>query len=111
QGNFKFDRPGKQFVLQAQIPFPLSGVWSLTAFPNLSLEEGLEDLATLLDSGASFSGVMPAGLSDVLDKVELTYLRIAVSAEPFNLVEFTFALGLRRRWPLIPNVLVLEKLN
>ena len=111
QGNFKFGRPGNQFVLQAQIPFPLSGVWSLTAFPNLSLEEGLEDLATLLDSGASFSGVMPAGLSDVLDKVELTYLRIAVSAEPFNLVEFTFALGLRKPWPLIPNVLVLEKLN
>ena len=111
QGNFKFGRPGNQFVLQAQIPFPLSGVWSLTAFPNLSLEEGLEDLATLLDSGASFSGVMPAGLSDVLDQVELTYLRIAVSAEPFNLVEFTFALGLRKPWPLIPNVLVLEKLN
>ena len=108
QGNFKLG----SLALQAHIPFPLSGVWSLTAFPNLTLTDALDDLAYLVDGGTNaLNGLMPPGLSAALSEVEFTYLRIAVDAEHFKLVEFTFALGSTNPWPLIPGVLQLGALN
>ena len=107
QGNFKLG----SLVLEAEIPFPLDGVWSLTAFPNLTLEGALDDLAVLLAPGSNFADLLPAKLSDILDEVEFTYLRIAIDAKTFSLVEFSFAFGTVNKWPLVPGSLELGSLS
>jgi hypothetical protein len=106
QGNFTLG----SLVLQAQIPFPLTGVWSLTAYPNLSLSV-LDDIAALLPGGAGqLGGLLPAGLA-ALGSFTFTYLRIAVDAGSFKLVEFTFAVGSTATWTLIPGVVAIDSLD
>src|SRR5262249_27047657 len=97
--------------LQVQIPFPLDGVWSLTARPNLPLSK-LGDLGELLDGGSTkLDGILPEGLS-VLDNLALTYLRIAVDAhKPFSLAEFTFVVSSTATWKLIPDAIELGSLQ
>lgn len=105
-GNFSLG----SLVLAAQIPFPVTGVWSLTAYPGAKLTV-LDDLATLLTGGAGqLNGLMPAGLS-ALGSFELTYVRLAIDAGTFSLVEFSFALGSTAKWKLIPGVVELDSLR
>lgn len=106
QGSFSLG----SVTLTAQIPSPPTGIWSLTAYPNVPLPT-LDDLASLLDGGSSqFKDVLPAGLADI-GNFEFSYLRLAVDASEFSLVEFTFALTSTASWPLIPDVVELESLR
>lgn len=106
QGNFRLG----SVVLSAQLPSPPTGIWSLTAYPNLSLSV-LDDIASLLDGGSSqLNSLLPARLAD-LGSFEFSYLRIAVDAGTFSLVEFTFALTSTAPWPLVPGVVELTSLR
>jgi hypothetical protein len=103
QGNFLLD----SLVLEAQIPFPLSGVWSLTAYPDAPLDP-LGALASLIDGGAEQLKSLP----DLFDPTsfKFTYLRLAIHAGDFSLVEFSFALGSTKKWPLVPGVVEIDSL-
>lgn len=105
QGDFSLG----SMVLQAQIPFPLDGVWSLTAYPDLSLTV-LDDLGTLIGGGSQLDAILPPDLS-ALGDFALTYVRLAVDASTFSLVEFTFAVGSTATWKLIPGVIELGSLQ
>ncbi len=106
QGNFILGT----IALSAQIPSPPTGVWSLTAHPDVSLPT-LDDIATLLDGGSTrLASLLPAQLSDV-GGFQLTYLRLAVDVRTFSLVEFTFAVSSTGTWKLIPGVIELDSLN
>ena len=106
QGNFRLG----SIALNAQIPFPPTGIWSLTAFPNLSLSV-LDDIASLLDGGTSqLNELLPAELAGI-GSFEFTYIRLAVEMRKFSLVEFTFALSSTARWPLVPDVVELASLQ
>jgi len=97
-------------ALTAEIPSPPTGVWSLTAFPNVGLSV-LNDIASLLDGGSGeMSTLLPAKL-DEIGGFEFTYVRIAVNAGAFALQEFTFALESTKTWPLIPEVVELTALR
>ena len=97
-------------ALAADIPFPPTGVWSLTAFPDAGLSV-LDDLASLLPGGSSqFNAIMPSGLAGV-GGFALSYLFIAVDAGAFSLAEFTFALQSTGSWRLIPGVIELTSLQ
>jgi hypothetical protein len=107
QGNFRLG----SLILDAQIPCPPAGVWSLTAYPDLSLK-ALDDIATLLPGGSSFHDLLPADLAG-LGGFAFTYIRIAVDVSKFSLVEFTIALASTTStpWKLIPGVLELASLR
>jgi hypothetical protein len=106
QGNFRLD----SLTLAAQIPSPPTGVWSLTAYPDASLTV-LDDIASLLDGGSSqLNGLLPAELHK-LGSFQFTYIRLAVDASSFSLVELTFALESTASWPLIPDVVSLGSLR
>jgi hypothetical protein len=97
-------------ALSMQIPFPPTGVWSLTAYPDLPLPT-LDDLASLLDGGSStLSSLMPGDLASI-GGFELSYLRVAVDVSAFSLVELTFALSSTKPWLLIPGVIELGELQ
>ena len=106
QGNFLLDT----VVLSVEIPSPAAGIWSLTAYPNLSLSV-LDDIGWLLGyDSQQFSDLLPAGLATI-GGFQLSYLRIAVNASTFSLAEFTFAVQSSKPWPLIPGVLELSSLQ
>jgi hypothetical protein len=106
QGNFMLG----SLALTAEIPSPPTGVWSLTAFPNVGLSV-LDDIASLLDGGSTkLSSLLPANL-DKIGGFEFTYVRIAVNAGAFALQEFTFALESTKTWALIPGVIELTALR
>jgi hypothetical protein len=106
QGNFQLG----SLALNAQIPFPPTGIWSLTAFPNLSLDS-LDGIASLLDGGSSqLKALLPAKLADI-GGFELSYLRVAVDVGSFSLAEFTFALTTTRPWRLIEKAIELSSLR
>ena len=106
QGNFSLG----SIALQAQIPFPLDGVWSLTAHPDLSLDV-LDDLGTLISGGSTqLNAILPPDLS-TLGNFALTYVHLAVDAQTFSLVDFTFAVGSTAAWKLIPGQLELTSLQ
>ena len=104
QGNFRLG----PITLSAQIPYPPAGIWSVTAYPDVSLP-GLDDLASLLGI-TSLRDLLPAGLADI-GSFELTYLRLAVDISSFSLVEFTVGLESTRQWKLIQGVVELESLQ
>jgi hypothetical protein len=105
QGHFSLG----SIALQAQIPFPLNGVWSLSAHPNLSLSV-LDDLGTLIGGGSQLAAILPPDLS-TLGNFALTYVHLAVDAQTFSLVDFTFAVGSTATWKLIPGQLELSSLQ
>jgi uncharacterized protein DUF6603 len=105
QGNFLLG----SLLLEAQIPCPPTAVWSLTAYPDLSLT-ALDEIATLLPGGSSFHDLLPAGLA-ALGDFAFTYIRIAVDVSAFSLVEFTIALTSTASWKLVPGVLELTSLR
>ena len=64
-------------ALSAEIPSPPTGVWSLTAYPNLSLSV-LDDIGSLLGyDSQQFNALLPAQIATI-GGFELSYLRIAV---------------------------------
>ena len=103
----KFELGTSKMELDAQIPFPTSGIWSLTAYPNVSLP-GLGDIVSLFDGGSTDS--LPAGMDDI-GSLELTYLRLAIHGDPFALSGITAGLGTSEKWTLIPGVLELSSLQ
>lgn len=103
QGNFRLGA----MALRTQIPFPPTGIWSLTAYPNLALPT-LSDLATLVSG--DLDAALPAGLGEI-GRFELSYLRVAVNAATFSLAEFTIGLTSTAPWRLIPDVLELGSLR
>ena len=106
QGNFLLNT----IALSVEIPSPPTGVWALTAYPNLSLNV-LDDIGWLLGYDAQqFNDLLPAQLA-TLGGFELSYLRIAVNAGTFSLAEFTFAITTTQPWTLIPGVLELKGLQ
>jgi hypothetical protein len=106
QGNFLLNG----IALSVEIPSPASGVWSLTAYPNLSLSV-LDDLGWLLGYDAQqFNELLPAQLATV-GGFELSYLSIAVDAGTFSLDQFAFAIRTSQPWKLIPGVLELNSLQ
>jgi len=98
QGNFLLG----SLILNAQIPCPPTAVWSLTAYPDLSLKS-LGEIAKLLPDGSSFHELLPADLAGLGD-FAFTYLRIAVDVSTFSLIEFTIALTSTAPWKLVPDV-------
>jgi hypothetical protein len=106
QGNFRLGT----IALTAQVPFPVTGIWSLTAYPNVPLPT-LSDIATLVTGGLDeLNEVLPARLGEI-GRFEFSYLRIAVDAGSFSLAEFTFAVSSAAPWRLIPDVVELESLR
>ena len=106
RGNFQFGGA----TLSAEIPSPPTGIWSLTAHPNLSLSV-LDDLGALLgDSSQQFNDLLPAQIATI-GGFELSYLRIAVDVGNFSLQEFTFAITSSQPWVLIKDVLELKSLQ
>lgn len=105
QGDFSLG----SIALQAQIPFPLDNVWSLSAHPNLSLNV-LDDLGTLIGGGSQLAAILPPDLS-TLGNFALTYVHLAVDARTFSLVDFTFAVDSTATWKLIPGQLELSALQ
>jgi hypothetical protein len=106
QGNFLLNT----IALSVQIPSPPTGVWALTAYPNLSLNV-LDDIGWLLGYDAQqFNDLLPAQLA-TLGGFELSYLRVAVNAGTFSLAEFTFAITTTQPWTLIPGVIELKALQ
>ncbi|MGH3164757.1 MAG: DUF6603 domain-containing protein, partial [Trebonia sp.] len=106
QGNFRLGT----IALTAQIPFPVTGIWSLTAYPNVPLPS-LSDIATLVTGGLDkLNEALTAELGEI-GRFEFSYLRIAVDARSFSLAEFTFALTSAAPWRLIPDVVELESLR
>lgn len=96
--------------LSVEIPSPPAGIWSLTAYPNLSLSV-LDDIGWLLGyDSQQFSNLLPAQLATI-GGFELSYLRIAVDAGTFSLNEFTFAVTSSQPWTLVPDVLDLSSLQ
>ena len=106
QGNFLLNT----IALSVQIPSPPTGVWALTAYPNLSLNV-LDDIGWLLGYDAQqLNDLLPAQLA-TLGGFELSYLRVAVNAGTFSLAEFTFAITTTQPWTLIPGVIELKALQ
>lgn len=106
QGNFLLDT----VVLSVEIPSPATGIWSLTAYPNLSLPV-LDNIGWLLGyDSQQFNSLLPAQLGTI-GGFQLSYLRIAVNASTFSLAEFTFAVISSQPWTLIPGVLELGSLQ
>jgi hypothetical protein len=104
QGNVRLGT----MALTAQIPFPPTGIWSLTAYPNVALPT-LNDLATLVNG--DLDAALPAQLGEI-GHFELSFLRIAVNVTTtFSLVEFTIGLTSTALWRLIPDVVELESLR
>lgn len=98
--------------LFAQIPYPLDGgAWSIDSYPQLTLAKGLDDLATLLPGGASFTSLLPGGLDTVLSSVELSHLNLAVDPAKLALQRFLFEVSTTAPWPLVPGVLELDTLT
>jgi hypothetical protein len=96
--------------LTAQIPFPPSGIWSLTAYPHLPLPT-LSDIATLVNGGSEqLDAALPARLGDI-GHFEFSYLRLAIDAGAFSLAEFTIGLSSTAAWPLIPDVVELRSVQ
>jgi hypothetical protein len=96
--------------LSVGIPFPPTGIWSLTAYPDLTLP-GLADLGWLLGySEQQFAAILPPQLAGI-GGFKLSYLRVAVDAGSFSLKEFTFAIDSSNPWTLIPGVLELKALQ
>jgi hypothetical protein len=92
------------------IPFPPTGIWSLTAYPNLQLP-GLADLGYLLGyNEQQFAALLPAKMGDI-GGFTFSYLRVAVDVGNFSLKEFTFAIDSSNPWILIPGVLELKSLQ
>jgi hypothetical protein len=88
--------------LDVQIPFPATGIWSLTAFPNVPLT-ALDHITSLLPVKTSPQDLLPAGLAD-LGSFEFTYIRIAVNVgKNPSLAEFTVGFGSSSPWTLIPG--------
>jgi len=101
-----------QAFLYAEIPYPLNAsAWSIDAYPNLTLLNGLDDLATLLPGASAFSTLLPAGLDTVLSAVELSHLYIAIDPAQFALQRFLFEVSTTNPWPLVPGVLELDRLT
>jgi hypothetical protein len=106
QGNIRVG----SMVLNVQIPFPPTGIWSLTAYPDLRLPT-LSDIASLVNGGSGALGpALPANLGDV-GGFELSYLRLAVTAKTLSLADFTVGITSTGRWPLIKDVVELESLQ
>jgi hypothetical protein len=99
-------------VLFASIPYPLNaGAWSIDSYPRLTLSKGLDDVASLLQDGASFTANLPGGLNTVLEAFELSRLYVAVDPLNMALQRLTFKVSTTRKWPLVPGVLELDKLS
>lgn len=96
-------------TITAEIPCPPTGIWSVTAYPNLSLPT-LDDIATLVAGGSSLHDLLPAGLASV-GVFELSYLCLAVDIGTFSLAEFTVGLSATAPWTLIPGVVELSDLQ
>ena len=97
-------------ALSAEIPSPPTGVWSLTAYPNLSLSV-LDDIGSLLGyDSQQFNALLPAQIATI-GGFELSYLRIAVNAGTFSLAELTFGVTSSQPWTLIPDILELRSLQ
>lgn len=98
QGNFSLD---DHLTLNAQIPWPPTGIWSLTAYPNVTLSV-LDQIAKLLPDGVQpLSELLPAQLGGI-GRFEFTYIRVAVDVGTFSLAEFTVALASDKSWQLVP---------
>lgn len=106
QGNFRLGT----IVVTTQIPFPVTGIWSLTAYPDVPLPT-LSDIATLVTGGsAGLDQALPAGLAGI-GRFEFTYLRLAVNVATLSLVELTISVSSTAPWPLIPGVVSLESVR
>ena len=99
--------------IDVQIPFPPTGIWAVTAFPDVRLP-GFDDILTLAGVDTSkHPALLPAGLADTAAKsgLHFTYLHVAVDASSFKLVDLTVGLGTDEKWTLIPDAIELESLQ
>ena len=106
QGDFLLDT----VAVSVGIPFPPTGIWSLTAYPNLSLP-GLDDLGYLLGyDEQQFAGLLPAQMGDIGGFSSATCGSPSTSGTSRS-SEFTFAITSSHPWMLIPGVLELKSLQ
>jgi hypothetical protein len=96
-------------TLDAHIPFPVTGIWSITACPNITLDV-LDSISSLFSGGANLDTLLPANLAGI-GSFDLTLLSISVDATHFKLVGLSIGLASSAPWKLIPNVLELSSLQ